>query len=123
MIWHFNGLFNNFSEYLNNSALHLKTVKYVLKQFVRSGTIYMNASPSNLEPQMIDDIQNKTDIVDAMYSYCSFFNFELLENAIKSIHFESGRVKMEEYKKIFKQYLKGRIACMPSGVGERSPCD
>ena len=77
----------------------------------------MNASPSNFEPQKIDVIQNKTDIVDAMSSYCSFFNFDLLENAIKSIQFESGIVKMEEYKKRFKQYLKGRIACMPSGVG------
>ena len=117
MIWRFNDLFTDFVVYFNNSGLHLKTVKSILKQYVRSGTIYTNASPSNFEPQMIDVIQNKTDIVDAMSSYCSFFNFNLLENAIKSIHFESGIIKMEEYKKSFKQYLKGRIACMPSGIG------
>ena len=118
MMRHFNDLFFDFVLYFNDSTVHVKTVRLVLKRYVRSGTIYMNDSPSNFKPQMIDDIQNKIDIVDAMSSYCSFFNFDLLENVIKLIRFKSGIVQMEEYKKRFEQYLRGRIvACMPSAVG------
>ena len=118
MTWLFNDLLTDFFVYLNNSAFHVETVKFILKLYVVSGTIYRNASPSNLEPQMISDIQNKTDLANAMSNYCSFFNFDLLEKAIKSIEFENGIVRMNEYKKRFQQYLENRVvACMPCNVG------
>jgi len=118
MMRHFNGLFFEFANHFVNSTQDFsKKIKTTLKQYIRSGTIYTNASPNNHEPQMIDVMENKTDIVDAMLSYCSFFNFDLLDNVIKFLQYEVGMVKMEEYKRRFQKYLKGRIACMPSGVG------
>ena len=120
MMLQFNKVFFAFITYVETSPEHFLTqLKTVLKMHIGADTIYYNAAPQNLSPLDIKNMKHITAIVDSMSSYCSFFNFELLENAIRLVKFERGIKLMEEYKGMFAKYAKRRVISCPSGIGMR----
>ena len=119
MMLQFNKIFLAFLKYVKTSPEHLTQLKTIIKMHIGADTIYSNAAPQNLSPVDIENMKNITAIMDSMASYCSFFNFELLENAIHFVKFEMGIELMEEYKRMFANYARRRVIYCPSGIGMR----
>ena len=119
MMLHFSKIYLEFLIYVKTSPELLIQLKTVLKLHIGADTIYSDAAPQNLSPVDIENMKNITAIGNSMVSYCSFFNFELLENAIHLVKFEMGIKLMEEHKRMFAKYATRRVIYCPSGIGMR----
>ena len=118
MMLQFNKIFLEFLLYVKTSE-DITQLKTVLKMHIGADTIYSDAAPQNLGPVDIENMKTIAAIGNSMVSYCSFFNFELLENAIHLVKFETGIKLMKEYKRNFAKYARRRIIYCPSGIGMR----
>ena len=116
MIQDFDKLCQCFSNYVETSGKDLEPLKLVLKRYIRYGTIYED---DDYDPTFADvkRIKTITQIMDAVASYSSFFNFSLLESAINEIDFTEGKRLMIKYKEKFERYASHRIIICPAGIG------
>ena len=115
MIREFDCICRCFSNYLSTSAVDLRPLKVILKRYIKCGTIY--DEEEDLTANDVKNMDNITAIMDAISSYCSFFNFTLFENAINEVKFMKGIELMEGYKKKFAVYVSRRITKCPYGIG------
>ena len=108
---------------MEEENVDINKLKFALKGVVKRPTIYEDD-----ERATYDDI-NKSNKVSSILlvvrSYCTFFNFKLLENLIKLVKYRAGKQMMEEYKSDFNEYVKAiSISEIPHGVGmDREDCD
>ena len=124
MIAKFYRIHRRLRRYLENSdSSYINEVKFVLQNFLRCETINEGDCNRDLTSDAIENQQNTTKLMGYVSSFSSFFNFELVEEVIESVGFHDGQVMMEEYKREFKEYIKGRVTeCPPrfSGKGNDS---
>ena len=100
MIQDFDKLCQCFSNYVKTSRIDLGPLKLVFKfkKYIRYGTIYED-DDYELTFKNVKRMDTITQIMDAVTSYSSFFNFSLLESAINEIDFIEGKMLMESIKK------------------------
>ena len=74
-----------------------------------------------------DDFKSKdvSDLLLVIRSYCTFFNFRLLEKLIVLIKYSAGKHMLEEYKKDFCEYAQTlSVSEIPHGIGiDREDCE
>ena len=116
MIKDFDKLCRCFSNYVTTSGIDLGPLKPVFKRYIKHGTIYED-DDNDLTFIDVKRMDTITQIMDALASYSSFFNFSLLESAINEIGFIEGKQLMENYKKNFAEYASRRVIKCPAGIG------
>jgi len=114
----FNHIFLEFMKHAETSSKDLRPpLKLILKQYFRRGPICKDDDNEDISLRDIKHMSSITEIMDIFASYCSFFNFELLERAIVTVNYTHGIELMEEYKKGFAIYTSRRLVDCPYGVG------
>ena len=116
MIKDFDKLCQCFSNYVKTSRIDLGPLKPVFKRYIKHGTIYED-DDNDLSFIDVKHMDTVTQIMDAVTSYSSFFNFSLLESAINEIDFNEGKLLMQKYKKKFAEYARRRVIECPAGIG------
>ena len=107
----FDELLNSFCAYVEDENVDIKRLKFALKGEIRQPTIY-------IDDEEITDFKDVADILLAIRSHCTFFNFKLLEKLIKLIKYNAGERMMEEYKKCFCEYAQAILVSeIPHEIG------
>ena len=119
----FEGLLTSFCAYVEDENVDIDKLKFALKGVVKRPTIYEDDERATYDD--INKSNNVSSILLVVRSYCTFFNFKLLENLIVLVKYRAGEQMMEEYKKDFNEYVKAiSISEIPHGVGmDREDCD
>ena len=112
----FDELLTSFCAYVEDENVNIKKLKLGLKGVVRLPTIYVDDEKITYED--INKSNDMADILLAIRSHCTFFNFKLLEKLIKLTKYNAGEHMMEEYKKDFCDYAQAILVSeIPNGVG------
>jgi len=92
------------------------SLKFVLEGNIHQLPIYEYKNKCAPEDLMkINDVQ---DLSYILRSYCSFFNFTMLERLMKSVKYDAGLHMMNDYKIEFEEYLQQvNVSEIPHGVG------
>ena len=119
----FDELLTSFCAYVEDNNVSVSKIKFGLKGVIRQPTIF-----DDDETFTHDDVNNFKDVSDILLvirSYCSFFNFRLLEKLIVLIKYSAGKHMMEEYKKDFCEYAQAiSVSEIPHGIGiDREDCE
>ncbi len=109
MIEKFNSINERFIKYLKNGSVDLSPLKLILKQYLKYKPIYKNDDNEELTPKQLKSMCTIVEIMDVFASFCTFFNYNLLEKAIKDVNYEEGITLIEKYKEDFAAYVKDRI--------------
>ena len=107
---------------MEEENVDIDKLKFALMGVVRQPTIYED------DEAAYDDIKKSNKISFILLivrSYCTFFNFKLLEKLIVLVKYRAGKQMMEEYKTDFYEYVKAiSVSEIPHGVGmDREDCD
>ena len=112
----FDELLTSFCTYVEDKNVNIKKLKFGLKGVVRQPTIYVDDETITYE-----DIHRSNDLADillAIRSHCTFFNFKLLEKIIVLIKYKDGELMIEKYKKDFCEYAQAILVSeIPHGIG------
>ena len=112
----FDTLMTSFCAYVEDENVNIKKLKSGLKGKVRQPTIYEDDEIVTYKD--INRTEDISDIILAIRSHCTFFNFKLLENLIKLIKYGDGEHMIEEYKKEFCEYAQRIVVSeIPQGIG------
>ena len=117
MITTFNDLMFDLQECMISKNVPVSKLKTFLRGLHRLSTIdvtdQLTISKNLMNAQTIDDMML------IIWSYCSFFNFSLIEtmvNKFKQLH--GFKPRLEEYKEAFAKYAEHKLVyCCPSGIG------
>ena len=112
----FDNIINSFFEYIEERDVHINKLISSLLGRVRHPTIYED------DPQCTPADLNKVEDIPTFSkyfrSYCSFFNFTLLEDLMERLKYNDGLSLMKNYKKNFEKYLQEiNISEIPHGIG------
>jgi len=112
----FEKMLTSFFRYIKNEKVDMYTLKAGIKGVIRLPTIYEDDEGlTSKELKQLDDVPKFMYIVR---SYCTFFNFSLLEDLMGLVDYKEGLNMLEAYKKDFKEYLKEIfILEIPHGIG------
>ena len=119
----FDGLLTSICAYVEDENVSIKKLKIGLKGIIRQPTIYVDDQIVTYEDIInTDDI---SDIILAIRSHCTFFNFKLLEKLIVLINYSAGKHLMKKYKKDFCEYAQAIVVSeIPHGIGmDSEDCD
>ena len=113
----------SFCAYVEEENVSIMKLKFGLKGVIRQPTIFVDD-----ETFTHNDINKSNDIsyiLLVIRSYCTFFNFKLLEKLIVIIKYSAGKHMMEEYKKDFCEYVEAILVPeIPHGIGmDREDCE
>ena len=119
MIITFNDLMYDFYKYMNSKEVPVNELKTFLRGLGRLNTIYEDEKD---QPTISKDLKNALtidDIMDIIWSYCSFFNFSLIKKIVDKLEQLHGfKPRLEEYKQAFTKYAEHKLVyCCPSGIG------
>ena len=108
---------------MEDENVKITKLKFALMGVVKLPTIYTDD-----ENVPYGDFKKSNDvsfILLIVRSYCTFFNFKLLEKLIVTVKYKAGEKMMEEYKNDFYDYVKEiSVSDIPHGVGmDREDCD
>ena len=105
--------------FILTNSVNIEELKWILQHCISYETIKETDCHRSLTS---DDIKNEQDIAKLMgyiSSFSSFFNFKLVEEVIDVVGYEEGKQMIEQYKKDFENYLKGRVTQCPTGMGPK----
>ena len=113
----------SFCAYVEEENVNIMKLKFGLKGVTRLPTIFEDD-----ETFTQGDINKSNDvsyILLVIRSYCTFFNFKLLEKLNIIIKYSAGKRMMEEYKKDFREYVEAIfVSEIPHGIGvDREDCE
>jgi len=117
----FEALLTSFFYYIEKEKVNVNifSLKSVLKGVIRQPTIYEDDdefTSEDIRQLKVDDTSSKFAYI--VRSYCSFFNFSLLEKLMKLAKYNDGLHMIEDYKKDFDKYLQEvNILEIPHGTG------
>ena len=119
MITTFNHLMFDFYKYMDSKNVPVKRLKIFLRGFGRLSTIFKDETD---QPTISKDLMKAQDIDDIMLiiqSYCSFFNFSLIETIVNEFEQLHGfKPRLVLYKEAFAKYAEPKLVyCCPSGIG------
>ena len=119
----FDELLTSFCAYVEDNNVSVSKIKFGLKGIIRQPTIFDD--DETFTHNDINNFKNVSDILLVIRSYCSFFNFRLLEKLIVLIKYSAGKHMMEEYKKDFCEYAQAILVSeIPHGIGiDRKDCE
>ena len=108
---------------MEDNNVSISKLKFGLQGVIRQPTIYEDDGIFTYDD--VIKLKDMSDILLVIRSYCSFFNFRLLENLIVLIQYSAGKHMMEEYKKHFCEYAQEiLISEVPHGIGmDREDCE
>jgi len=112
----FEDMLTSFFEYIEEEKVDIEKLKSILQGKIRQPPIFEDDSKVTLQEfKKVDNVQVFSCI---LRSYCSFFNFTLLEKLMKSVKYDAGMRMMSDYKKDFEIYLQQvYVSEIPHGVG------
>ena len=112
-------ILKSFQSYLEKEKIEISKIKWLLKNAVKFPTIFKGSRESS--PNAIDGLMDNSGLMEVIDAYCSFFNYDLLENIIHVLDFELGKELMGAYKAKFNDYVKKlSISDCPSNLGNQS---
>ena len=118
MMEKFNQLTFDIYEYMTSKKVPVFKLKMLLRSFKKLDTIYQDEEDP---PTISKDVMKANGIDDMMLiiqSYCSFFNFHLIETIVDTLKLDGFRPLLEQYKKDFAMYAEHKLVyCCPSGIG------
>ena len=117
VIFHFTKLCDSLYKFIKSDDELVEDLRYLIQSWIHCGTIDKNDPYQKITKAAIENIQSYRKLWQIFSSYCSFFNFRLVERAINIMNFEEGTEKLQEYKSVFCTYLKRRVTQCPSGIG------
>ena len=117
MISSFTEIRDGLYKLLRTNSHAVDDLRWILQDWLPCGTIEKNDRFEIITKDMVEDIDDYRRLWRIFSSYCSFFNFKLIERAIDVLEYEDGKILMEVYKKSFANYLKRRVTQCPSGMG------
>ena len=105
----FNEIVESFRSYLEQEKIEISKIKWFLKNAVKFPPIFKGSH--KYSSGAIDDLKEKdyAGIMEVILSYCSFFNYGLLDDIIHVLDFELGKDLMKSYKEMFIDYVKGQV--------------
>lgn len=109
MIEKFNDISEKFTRHLESGSIDLSGLKLVLKRYLKYKPIYENDDNEELTPKQLKSMSTAVEIMDVFASFCTFFNYKLLEKAMKAVNYEEGISLMEKYEEDFEAYVKDRV--------------
>ena len=113
MICKFNKIRTGLHSFIVDTAVNINNLKWILQDFKHCGTI---RKTSNSE-DVTENYMNVSELFTVISNYSSFFNYNLVEDIIKILKYEEGKILMEKYKQDFADYVKRRVTDCPSGIG------
>ena len=119
MIRTFNILMYDFYECMISKKVPVSKLKIFLGGLNRFSTIYEDETDRPTISKNLMKAQTIDDMMLIIQSYCSFFNFSLIETMVdKFEHLYGFKPKLEEYKEAFAKYAECKLVyCCPSGIG------
>jgi len=112
----FDAILTSFHSYVVKEKIEIKNIKWLLKNAVTVPTIFKGTKKSS--PDAIDSLTDTSSLMEVIVDYCSFFNFDLLENIFHVLDFEEGKELMKAYKKKFNAYVKSlEVTDCPCNLG------
>ena len=100
----FKNILVQFSLFLEDEDFDISKITWVLEDFVQK---YPPIEKHKQEKRIdFEGLKNVSSLMKLVDTYCSFFNFKILETLINLTKFEDGKKSMESYKKEFADYLK-----------------
>ncbi len=116
-------IIDEFSQIRDGLHKHIKSnteaiddLRWTLKDWLHCGTIEKNDRFQNVTRDALEDF-NFSRLWCIFSSYCSFFNFRLLERVISNTDYERGMLMIDKYKTKFADYVKRRLTQCPSNIG------
>ena len=64
------------------------------------------------------DFSNSVDIMEVLVDHCSFFNYEMLDDAVNVVDFKKGKEMLQLHKENFKAYTQNRVMECPTSLGK-----
>ena len=115
----FIAILQSFHCYLEKEKIEITKIKWLLKNAVKFPTIFKGSQKSS--PDAIDGLKDNSGLMEVIDTYCSFFNYDLLENIIYTLDFEHGKDLMKAYKEMFVDYVFGlKVSDCPGNLGTES---
>ena len=105
---------------MEKQGLTPKDIADHLEDFPELEPVYSDTNKPPFNEKIVEEIRNKTTLVDVfriLLGYCSWFNYRLIENLIKTFCAKSQDVKeeLEVFKASFSEYSERRVfAVVPS---------
>ena len=119
MITTFNDLMYDFYECMISKKVPFGKLKIFLRGLGQRSTIYKDETDQPTISKNLMKAQTIDDMMLIIQSYCSFFNFSLIETMVDRFEqFHGFKPKLEEYKEAFAKYAEHKLVyCCPSGIG------
>ena len=115
----FVAILKSLQSYLEKEKIDITKIKWLLKNAVKFPTIFKGSQKSS--PDAIDGLMGNSGLIEIIDAYCSFFNYDLLENIIHVLDFQFGKKLMGDYKQNFNDYVKElKVSDCPSNLGIQS---
>ena len=116
MIKTFNDLMYDFYECMISKKVSVGKLKIFLRGLGRGSTIFKDEIDQPTISKNLMKAQTIDDMMLIIQSYCSFFNFSLIETMVDRFEqFHGFKPKLEEYKEAFAKYAEHKLC--PSGIG------
>ncbi len=103
-------------QFINNDEDIIDDLRSVVQDWLPCGTVLKNDRFQKITKDNLEDATFRK-LWRIFSSYCSFFNFELLEHVIRRTGFKEGERMMESYRIRFASYIQNRVTRCPSGIG------
>ena len=119
MIITFNVLMYDFYECMISKKVPVSKLKIFLGGLGQHSTIFKDEANQSTISKDLMKAQTIDDMMLIIQTYCSFFNFRLIETIVDRFEQLHGfKPKLEEYKEAFAKYAEHKLVyCCPSGIG------
>ncbi len=105
-----------FYKHVKSNSEAVDELRWILQEWIHCGTIEKNDCFQSITKDALEDIKF-IKLWRIFSSYCSFFNFRLLERAISVVEYKDGTIMIDQYKTKFANYIKRRVTQCPSNIG------
>ena len=117
MITTFNNLKYDFYNYMISKKVPVTKLVIFLGRLYQLSTIRVKRDQPTIRKDLMK-AQTIDDIMFIIQSYCSFFNFSLIETMVDKFEELHGfKSRLEEYKEAFFKYAESRLVYCPSKIG------
>jgi len=100
------------NKYIETNSHAIQKLKWLLKSQKRIPSISEKDDHSSM------DFSTTPNIMEFLVTHCSFFNYELLDNAVNVIDFKEGKEMLQSHKEHFKAYIQNLVIECPTCLGK-----